>query len=92
MAQIAMQEVQPGEVPPDGGTAVQEEPARPVVRGTGGDDYVCVVCGNVLAATLAPEYVNRKFRVKCARCRTVNVGIEVEGVDYTKAFAGSRRG
>jgi phage FluMu protein Com len=92
MGRIAMRAVQPGEVPPDGGTAVQEHPDRPVVRGTGGDDYVCVTCGNVLAASLAPEYANRKFRVKCGRCRTVNVGIEVPGVDYTKAFAGPRRG
>jgi phage FluMu protein Com len=90
MARVAMRQVQPGEVPPDGGTAVQEDPDRPVVRGTDGDDYVCVTCGNVLAATLAPQYVNRKFRVKCGRCRTVNVGIEVAGVDYAKAFGPGR--
>jgi len=46
-----------------------------------------VECGNVLAVAMAPEYMNRKLRVKCARCRTVNVAIEVEGVDYAKAFA-----
>lgn len=86
-----MREVQRGEVPPDGGTALQENPDRPVVRGTGGDDYVCVKCGNLLAANLAPQYVNRKFRVKCGRCRTVNAGIEVAGVDYAQAFGPGRR-
>ena len=33
----------------DGGTAVQEDPDRPVFHGNGPDDYVCVECGNVLA-------------------------------------------
>ena len=50
MARVVMRAVRPGEVPPDGGTALQEEPDRPVFRGNGPDDYVCVKCGNVLAA------------------------------------------
>ena len=49
VARIAMRRTAPGEVPPDGGTAVQEHPDRPVFRGNGPDDYVCVECGNVLA-------------------------------------------
>ena len=49
MAQRTMREIQPGEVPVDGGTAVQEHADRPVFRGNGPDDYVCVSCGNVLA-------------------------------------------
>jgi len=36
-----MREVQAGEVPVDGGTAVQEDPGRPVFRGNGEYDYVC---------------------------------------------------
>ena len=32
---MVMREVRPGEVPPDGGTALQEDPARPVFRGHG---------------------------------------------------------
>ena len=48
----------------DGGTAVQENPDRPVFRGNGPDDHVCVQCGNVLAASMPPEYMNRKVRVR----------------------------
>lgn len=72
-----MREVQPGEVPIDGGTAVQENPDRPVFRGHGTFDYVCVSCGTVLAAGMDPEYMTRRVRVKCARCRTVNIAAEV---------------
>ena len=43
-----------GEVPFDGGTAIQEDPDRPVFHGNGPDDYVCVECGNVLAVVDAP--------------------------------------
>ena len=49
-----MREVRPGEVPVDGGTAVQEHPDRPVFRGNGEYDYVCASCGNVLAAGMGP--------------------------------------
>ena len=38
-----MRAVQAGEVPVDGGTAVQEHADRPVFRGNGEYDYVCVV-------------------------------------------------
>ena len=81
-----MRRPEPGEVPRDGGTAIQEDPDRPVFAGNGGDDYVCGDCGNLLAASMPPEYMNRKLRIRCGRCRTVNVAIEVEGVDYAKAF------
>jgi phage FluMu protein Com len=91
MARIEMRLPEPGEIPPDGGTALQENPDRPVFRGNGPDDYVCVECGNVLAAAMAPEYMNRKLRVRCGRCRTVNVAIERAGIDYGKAF-GAKRG
>jgi phage FluMu protein Com len=86
MALIAMRLAGPEEIPPDGGTAVQENPDRPVFKGTGGDEYVCADCGNVLATAMAPEYMNRKLRVRCGRCRKINVAIEVPGVDYAKAF------
>ena len=86
MATIAMRHVREGEVPRDGGTAVQESADRPVFRGHGEYDYVCVECGTVLAAAMPPEYMNRKLRIRCARCRTVNVAIEVDGVDYGSAF------
>ncbi len=77
MSQRTMRELRQGEMPFDGGTAVQEQPDRPVFRGNGTDDYVCVSCGTVLAAGMAPEYMTKKVRIRCARCRTVNVSAEV---------------
>jgi phage FluMu protein Com len=77
MAVRTMREVEPGEVPIDGGTAVQDDPDRPVFRGNGEDDYVCSSCGNVLAAGMDPQYMTRRVRVKCGRCRTVNIAAEV---------------
>ena len=44
-------------------------------RGNGPDDYVCVECGNVLAASMAAQAMTLKVRVKCARCKTVNVAV-----------------
>ncbi|HVG99416.1 MAG TPA: hypothetical protein VM844_01540 [Miltoncostaeaceae bacterium] len=73
MARVVMRRIREGEVPKDGGTAIQEDPARPAFRGNGPDDYVCVECGNVLAASMAAEYMTKKVRVRCAVCSTVNV-------------------
>jgi hypothetical protein len=73
MARVVMREVRPGEVPPDGGTALQEDPGRPVFRGNGPDDYVCVECGNVLAEAMHELQMTYKVRVKCGRCATINV-------------------
>ena len=68
-----MQRLRPGSVPFDAGTAVQEDADRPVFRGNGPNDYVCVECGNLLATAMAPEHMTFRVRVRCARCRTVNV-------------------
>ena len=73
MAVVTMRQLRPGEVPLDGGTAIQEDPNRPVFSGNGRDDFVCVVCGNVLAASMDREYMTYKVRVRCGRCATVNV-------------------
>lgn len=73
MASVAMREVREGEVPYDGGTAVQEDLARPAFTGNGPDDYVCVKCGNVLAAAMHAVQMTKKVRVRCGRCQTVNV-------------------
>ena len=78
MVRVTMREVRPGEVPKDGGTALQEDPDRPVFRGNGPDDYVCVRCGNLLAASMDPEYMTYRVRVRCGRCRTVNVAAHDE--------------
>jgi phage FluMu protein Com len=73
MARVVMRAVRKGEVPPDGGTALQEDPGRPVFRGNGPDDYVCVECGNVLAEAMHDEQMTYKVRVKCGVCKTINV-------------------
>ena len=72
-----MRAVQAGEIPVDGGTAVQDHPDRPVFRGNGEYDYVCVSCGNVLAAGMDPQYMTRRVRVRCGRCGTINIAAEV---------------
>ena len=77
MASLTMRHVRDGEVPIDGGTAVQDDPGRPVFRGHGEYDYGCVACGNLLAAAMDPQYMTRRVRVRCARCRTVNIAAEV---------------
>jgi phage FluMu protein Com len=78
MARITMRPIRPGEVPMDGGTALQEARDRPVWTGNGPDDFVCAECGNVLAARMDPDYMTKKVRVKCAVCKTVNVAITDE--------------
>jgi phage FluMu protein Com len=73
MATVTMREVRAGEVPPDGGTAVQDDPDRPVFSGNGPDDFVCMRCGNVRATAMDAAYMTYKVRVRCGRCSTVNV-------------------
>jgi phage FluMu protein Com len=73
MARVVMRAVRPGEVPPDGGTALQEDADRPVFHGNGPDDYVCVQCGNLLAEAMHDEQMTFKVRVKCGVCKTINV-------------------
>jgi hypothetical protein len=73
MATVEMREIREGEIPFDGGTALQEDPDRPAFRGNGPDDYVCVSCGNVLAASMHQMQMTKKVRVRCGRCSTVNV-------------------
>ena len=73
MATVVMRAVRAGEVPRDGGTALQEDVDRPAFHGNGPDDYVCVQCGNLLAEAMHPMQMTYKVRVKCGRCSTVNV-------------------
>jgi phage FluMu protein Com len=75
MASVVMRRIRLGEFPRDGGTALQDDPDRPVFHGNGPDDYVCAECGNVLAAAMDATYMTKKVRVKCGRCRTINVAI-----------------
>jgi phage FluMu protein Com len=73
-----MRQIRDGEVPFDGGTAIQEAADRPVFRGNGPDDYLCVECGNVLATAMHRVQMTKKVRVRCARCATVNVAVTEE--------------
>ena len=73
-----MRRLREGEVPFAAGTALQERPGRPVFRGNGALDYVCVECGNLLAASMDGTYMTKKVRVRCGRCSTVNVAITDE--------------
>jgi hypothetical protein len=75
MATLVMRRIREGEVPFDGGTAVQENVDRPAFHGNGPDDYVCVECGNLLAESMNAVQMTFKVRVKCARCKTVNVAV-----------------
>ena len=75
MTIITMRRIREGEVPFDGGTAIKEDADRPVFRGNGPDDYVCVECGNVLATAMQPMQMTKKVRVSCGRCATVNVAV-----------------
>ena len=72
-----MRKVAPGEVPYDGGTAVQDNPGKPVFSGNGANDYLCAECGNLLAAAMDPEFMGKRVRIKCGRCRTINVSADV---------------
>ena len=40
-------------------------PTGPVFNGNGPDDYVCVQCGNLLAASMDGAYMTKKVRVSC---------------------------
>jgi ribosomal protein S27AE len=75
MARITMRQIREGEVPPDGGTAIQEDVDRPAFRGNGPDDYVCVECGNLLAESMHAMQMTKRVRVRCGRCSTVNVAV-----------------
>ncbi len=89
MTTVEMREIRDGEVPYGAGTAIQEDPDRPAFRGNGPDDYVCVQCGNLLAATMHAVQMTKKVRVRCGRCSTVNVAVSEEGED--PAVADRRR-
>jgi hypothetical protein len=86
-----MRAVEPGEVPVDGGTAVQEQPDRPVFRGNGEYDYVCVQCGSLLAEGMDPKIMTRRVRVRCARCRTINIAAELSVEAARRPRAGPAR-
>jgi DNA-directed RNA polymerase subunit RPC12/RpoP len=76
MATVVMREIREGEVPFAAGTAIQEDPDRPAFRGNGPNDYVCVQCGNVLAASMHSMQMTKKVPMRCGRCSTVNVAID----------------
>lgn len=84
MAVQTMRRVRDGEVPRGGGTAVQEDPAKPVFRGNGADDYVCVECANVLAVAMDADYMDFKVRIRCGNCGTINAPDTDEEADRAR--------
>jgi ribosomal protein S27AE len=86
LATIAMRQVREGEVPFDGGTAIQDDPDRPVFHGNGPDDYICVECGNVLAVSMNVVQMTKKVRIRCGRCSTINVSV-VDGYEVAQSRA-----
>jgi len=84
MATVTMREIREGEVPFDGGTAIQDPADRPAFSGNGPDDYVCVRCGNVLAKSMHALQMTKKVRVRCARCSTVNVAVTEDPDEPTR--------
>jgi phage FluMu protein Com len=84
-----MRRIREGEVPFDGGTAIQQDPDRPVFHGNGPDDYVCVECGNVLAESMNVVQMTKKVRIRCGRCSTVNVSV-IDGYEVARSRAQQR--
>jgi phage FluMu protein Com len=84
-----MRRIREGEVPFDGGTAIQQDPDRPVFNGNGPDDYVCVECGNVLAESMNVVQMTKKVRIRCGRCSTVNVSV-IDGYEVAQSRAQKR--
>jgi DNA-directed RNA polymerase subunit RPC12/RpoP len=78
MADIKMREVLEGEVPPNGGSAIQDHVDRPVVVGEGPNNYLCGNCGNLLAEALSPPQMNIKVRIRCAKCGSLQVALQPE--------------
>jgi ribosomal protein S27AE len=91
MAQVTMRRVRKGEVPRGGGTAVQDDAERPVFKGNGADDYLCVECGNVLAVAMDRDYMDFKVRIRCGRCGTINVPDTDEAEDRARWKARTER-
>ena len=90
MATVRMREIREGEVPFDGGTAIQDPADRPAFIGNGPDVYICVRCGNVLAESMHAMQMTKKVRVRCARCSTVNVAVTEDPEEPARPPQGAR--
>ncbi len=73
-----MRRIRPARCRATAGRRSRTTPSGAVFHGNGPDDYVCVECGNVLAAAMDGAYMTKKVRVRCGRCRTVNVAVTEE--------------
>ena len=78
MATVRMREIREGEVPFDGGTAIQEEPDRPAFAATVPTTTSASAAANVLAASMHAMQMTKKVRVRCGVCSTVNVAVQEE--------------
>jgi DNA-directed RNA polymerase subunit RPC12/RpoP len=71
MADITMIDLPPEAIPEAFGTAVQDDPDKPVFHLNGPDNYLCATCGNLLAESMPPAQM-RKVRIRCAKCQATN--------------------
>jgi hypothetical protein len=72
MARVVMRRVREGEVPYDGGTAVQEDVDRPPFRGNGPTTTSAWSAATSCAESMHELQMTYKVR-SCGRCSTVNV-------------------
>ena len=63
-------------MPPDGGTALQDDPDRPVFRGNGPVRLrLRASAATCSRQAMSLEQMNKRVRIKCGRCRTINVAV-----------------
>ena len=82
-------EIRPGEVPPDGGTAVQDDPDRLVFHGNGSRRLRLRLVRQPLATAMHPVQMTKKVRVR-RRCSTVNVSV-IDGYDVGPVLGSEQR-
>ena len=73
---MVMRQIREGEVPPDGGTALQDDPDRPgLPRQRPLRLRLRASAATCSRPSMALEAMNKRVRIKCGRCRTINVAV-----------------
>ena len=89
MAVITMRRVREGEVPRDGGTAIQENPDRPVFAPTAPTTTSASRAATSCAVAMHAVQMTKKVRIRCGRCSTVNVAVTDEAPRPARGSAGT---